>query len=103
MKYEILNIPYGDKEFIDDLCRDLDIDINEIDIDFNSITNSADFTNQLIYWIYSEYIQWLDISDKSKERLQEKIYTNCLDSWIDDSIENYPKKERKKLIKLDLY
>lgn len=51
--------------------------------------------NDIIYHMQYNWANDLDISDKSKEKLIEAIYTNCIDSWFDIDIKDFPKKERK--------
>ena len=93
MKIWDLIIMEFDKNFIDDLSNQFDI--NYYNFDFEE--NYGDLTNQIIYKIYEEKInslsfEWLKISQKIKdkiiEKLIERIHVNCLSSSIDYDFDN---------------
>lgn len=110
--YEDFIIKDLDKEFIDKLLETYELDYWDIEldeIDIESIWHLL-FTNVVIGSILTTAINKLDISNRSKEHLQNAIYCNCLGSWfnidsnsVDDEF-TWAKKKEKKLIKefLDL-
>jgi len=86
MRYSDLRIKTLDQKFIDDLLDEYNLDPNDITINMSSIWDSL--TNEIIYAIYSEAIEQLEISDEAKDLLHDNIHTNYLDSWIDLSYED---------------
>lgn len=110
MRYWDLTIWSIDQDYLDRLSDLYDIDYYEADIVIDDKTNNASITNQLFYYVLYQAVERLDISQRSKEHLQESIYCNCLDSWFDidstsvDDEFTWAKKNEKKLIKefLDL-
>lgn len=88
MKVEKLIIKEFDKNFIDDLSNQFDIDYNIFDF----CELYKDLTTQIIDYLYREKIKsltfkWLKISKKIqaeiKEKLIERIYLNYNASYID--------------------
>lgn len=53
--------------------------------------------NDIIYYIITQAIYNLDVSEESKDKLIDNIYCNCLDSWIDIDADKFPKKERGRI------
>ena len=82
MRYWDITIWSLDQEYIDRISDLYDIDYYDADVYLDEDLNNASITNQLIYYILTEAVNNLDISDKNKEFLQDKIYCNCLDSWF---------------------
>ena len=98
MKYYNLRIGSIDQEYIDRISELYDVDYYECDLYIDEKITSASLTNQIIYYILYEAIQALDISERSKEQLQDSIYTNCYDSFYNLSIDDIKNKRDKKII-----
>lgn len=88
MRYWDLTIWSIDQKYLDDLSDLYDIDYYDADVYITEDTSNGDIANQLFYYVLSEAVNNLDISDDNKEYLQSKIYCNCLDSWFDISSED---------------
>ena len=92
MKIWDLIIGELDKNFIDELSNQFDINYHNFDFE----ENYDNLTNQIIYKIYEEKInslsfEWLrsqKIKDEIIEKLIDSIYTNCLDSGINYDFDN---------------
>lgn len=108
MRYWNMTIWSTDQYYLDELADKYDIDYYDCDIYINEDTSTGDITNQLFYYVLSEAVNNLDISDNNKEQLQERIYCNCFDSWFDISSNDVDEiiewtDEEKEIIKKFLY
>lgn len=56
--------------------------------------------NDIIYGIYYQVINSLNISDASKEKLLDWIFTNCIDSSINFNIDDFPPEEHMEIDQL---
>lgn len=83
MRYWNMVIWSTDQYYLDKMSEKYDIDYYDCDMYINEDAISADFTNQLFYYILYEAVNNLDISDNNKEYLQDRIYCNCFVSWFD--------------------
>ncbi len=107
MQYNEIAIGDRDLQFLEDLTEKTGIEWDEVDFNYVPECDSiADVTNKIIYNLFIEYITNLEfLTDMQQESLIEKIYTNCLDSWIDDLDgfieEEKLKKYRKELEKIN--
>lgn len=77
-----------DKHYLDKLSDLYDVDYYDCELYFNNEINSWDLTNQLFYYVLSQAVYNLDISEETKEYLTEHIFINCLDSFYNLS-DNY--------------
>lgn len=89
MKYSDITICSWDLEYIQELARELNINIWEAEI-----LEGTQVANCIISYLQYEWVQALDILWDSKVRLFKSMYTNCLDSWFSVDIEDFPANER---------
>lgn len=82
-----------DLAYIERLSKELEVDT--WDAELYSLENGWPIANDIIYYIQYQSVWCLDISIESQERLRDSIYTNCINSYFDINIEEFPKKERK--------
>lgn len=84
MKNDDLKIWSIDQKYINRIAKKYDIDYWKAKI----YKNHWLIANQIIYYILTEAVNNLYISDDNKNYLISKIYCNCVDSWYDISSED---------------
>lgn len=105
MRYWNITIWATDQYYLDKLADAHDIDYYDADIYLTEDTDSGDITNQLFRYVLTEAVYRLFISNKNKEKLQDRIYCKCLYSWFDinsddvDEVFKWTKKSERKIIK----
>ena len=79
MRYWDLIIGSIDQGYIDSISEIYNVDYYDAEI----YPEHQPICNQIIYYIFTEAINNLNVSDDTKEYLISKIYCNAYCSWID--------------------
>ena len=83
-----------DKQYIDRIADDTNIDYAPAPL-YSLESDNPNIANDIIYYIISEAVQALDISEESKSILSGRIYTNCIDSgFTNTDLDAFPESER---------
>lgn len=75
------SICYADYDYIEDLANTRDIDRKSLELSEDWV--EYNLTNEIIYRILDEIIDYEVEDEVDREKLHNSIYTNCLDSWYD--------------------
>ena len=86
-----------DQKYIDDLEYELSIDAGEAVL--YSLENWWGWiiANDIISFIQTEWVSRLDVSDESKDLLDDWQYTNCCASGFSINIEDFEEEDREKV------
>ena len=91
--YRDIHIWSLDLAYIERVSEELDIDT--WDAELYSLENGWPIANDIIYHIQYQAVWNLEISEKSRGKLRDSMYTNCIDSGFDIDVEDFPKNERE--------
>lgn len=95
MKYSDLRIAPSDLDYIESLEKTFpDIDIGDTRV---TLHHNGLLANDIIYHFMHQAVQNSELSEDSKNELENSIYINCLDSRFDTNASKFPKKERKEV------
>lgn len=95
MKYSDLRIAPSDQDYIESLERAFpNIDIGDARITLN---HSGLLVNDLIYHFMYQAVMQSNLSEASKNELDNSIYINALDSRFDTDASKFPKREQKEV------
>lgn len=91
--YSDIMIGSLDKQYIDRIADETGIDETQAPL-YSLESERPCIANDIIYYIISEAVQALDISQESKDILNDRIYTNCIDSgFINTDLDAFPESE----------
>lgn len=93
--YSDIMIGSLDQSYIDRIADDTDIDYAPAPL-YSLESDSPCIANDIIRYIIEQSINNLDASEESKDILNDRIYTNCLDSgFINTDLDAFPESERQ--------